>query len=214
MMVKVKMQKILVYHFLPFHAFEPILCKNWKPTEEPSHPKASVSQWEMYSETSSSHSVSKDFVTCKKSCSWHGGGKTYYLLCISNLILKALTGKNKGHFLFELYIWVLSLHISYFLALLCIEVFPTVKVMNINTALGNEHYVTLPYKHSKEQIITQRVIVCLGCFCSDLRGDVDSGYENNYAPVLPLQAIRCLVPHNYLPLTYLESAFATSELFT
>lgn len=131
------------------------------------------------------------------------------------LFWKHWHGKIKvTSYLNYIYIWVLSLHISYFLVLLCIEVFPTVKIMNINTALGNEHYVTLPYKHSKEQIITQRVIVCLGCFCSHLRGDVDGGYENNYAPLLLLQAIGCLVPHNYLPLTYLESAFATNELFT
>lgn len=40
------------------------------------------------------------------------------------------------------------------------------------------------------------------------------GYENNHTPVLLFQSLGRLEPHNYLPLTYLESVFATNELFT
>lgn len=40
------------------------------------------------------------------------------------------------------------------------------------------------------------------------------GYENNHTPVLLFQSFGRLEPHNYLPLTYLESVFATNELFT
>lgn len=45
-------------------------------------------------------------------------------------------------------------------------------------------------------------------------GYVDGGYENSHTPVLLFQSLVCLVPQNYLALTYLESVFDTNELFT
>lgn len=83
--------------------------------------------------------------------------------------------------------------------------------MNINETLRNK--ATLPFKHPKEQVIMQRVSFLMVLF-PDLMGYVDGGYESNHTPVLLFQSLVCLVSLNYLSLTYLESVFATNELFT
>lgn len=104
-------KKMLLYHFFCSRPFEPVLSKNCTSIE---FTKASVSQERCTSETSSwcakrlyhmfSHVAS--VMTESK------------LTCIGYLTLEAFIGKNNDQFFSELQIWVLSLHISYYLALL------------------------------------------------------------------------------------------------
>lgn len=129
--------------FFPSMSCEPIWGKNWKRTEEPSHPKALVSQWEMDSEPSSSHCVESLRDVLFLPWWWHNS--TIFFAHNENI------GGEKQR---SLLAWTIESRSIFAHLLLSSCTFHWgIKAMNSDTALSKGNYTAL--KPPKEQKITQ-----------------------------------------------------------